>query len=347
MNDPRIPEPIDMLVEDEAQDIAPYLEAYAGARLTPSDASVVAMRARIVEAARARAALHGAPADQLAGLPGRPANRPVEIPLARPSIERPAASFGRTRHHDPASAALPPLRILPEIAVEPRPAARSAGGFSLRRPIAAAFASIVVMGAMTGGAYAAASGPGQAFYGARLGIENALLPSSADARVDAEIVRLNDRLVEVSQASRQGDGSAVSAALEAYRSIADDALAAAGEDITREERLLVELQRHVIVLQALLGSVPEQAATTLQDVLDRSTLTIARITERANANNAGGNPNNNGNHVGTGGTNDNAGGTGANNGGANNGTVKPTPVATPTPKPTKTVKPDSIPSPRP
>jgi hypothetical protein len=126
-----------------------------------------------------------------------------------------------------------------------------------------------------GGALAA-SGPGGPLYGARLWIEELALPAAASPRAEAQAGRLEDRLAEAQEGARQGNGAAVTAALEAYRAAADAALATAGEDPTLREHLAAQLGRHVSVLEALAVGVPEHAAAAILAAVER---TEARIQE--------------------------------------------------------------------
>ena len=252
---------VDDFVDDSDHDVAHYLETFAAARLTPDDAAMRAMRTRMVDAARARAALPAPAADDLIFLSGRRGSHPSTGSAAPLPFER---------------------RAITQLGDGPAGSRTAAGGrrHSFRRPLTAAMGSAVAL-SMLAGVCAAASGPGEPLYGARLGVETALLPATADARVDAEITRLNSRLVEVSKASTRGDAPAAAAALDAYQSIVSDALTSAGGSLDRESRILTELQRHHEVFVALEGRLPGKAADELNVVLDRSKTTIARITEHA------------------------------------------------------------------
>ena len=81
------------------------------------------------------------------------------------------------------------------------------------------------------------------------------------------------------------------AALNAYRDIVDDALAFAGDDVTRDARLRLELERHRIVLEALAGVLPAPAADALNRVLDRENGAVRTIDQhpqgKPNANGQG------------------------------------------------------------
>ena len=135
--------------------------------------------------------------------------------------------------------------------------------FSWRRPaIGLAAASLAVV-SLAGGTIAAS--PGGPLYGARVWVETLTLPADPAARTDAEAVRLEARLTDAETASATGNGPAVQAALDAYRSILDDAMAAAGSNQTLQGKLELVLQRHLVVLEALAGNpdFPPPAAAAL------------------------------------------------------------------------------------
>ncbi len=134
-----------------------------------------------------------------------------------------------------------------------------------RRPALAATTALLGLAVVAGGTVAAAS-PGGPLYGARLWVETLTLPSDTTARASAELDRLQARLDEATSAAANGNGEAVTAALDAYRQKLADAFAAAGGDPTREQRLVAELGRHEAVLEALAGQVPPTAAAIQQAV---------------------------------------------------------------------------------
>jgi hypothetical protein len=132
---------------------------------------------------------------------------------------------------------------------------------------------------VAGGAMAAAQ-PGGPLYTTRMWLETVTLPSGAAGRTDAEIVRLDSRMAEIMVASRRGDGAAVEAALLAYQEIADEALAAAGDDATALERLRLALDRHLAVLGTVAAKVPPQAGGAIQQNIDRAIERNAATIER-------------------------------------------------------------------
>ncbi len=147
----------------------------------------------------------------------------------------------------------------------------------LRRPAMGFAAALLAIAALAGGTVAAS--PGGPLYGARVWVETLTLPTDASARTDAEVVRLNARLADAQTSEAAGNGPAVQAALDAYRSILDEAMAAAGNDLTLQAKLELVLERHVVVLQAIQQQAADRglpSAGALADVISRSE---ARIEE--------------------------------------------------------------------
>jgi hypothetical protein len=130
--------------------------------------------------------------------------------------------------------------------------------------LAAALSLVAVGGAL------AASSAGGPLYGARIWFESVTLPDDASARADAEIRRLDARLIELQAAVRSGDRTAVAAALAAYEEIADEALASAGVDQAVIDRLRAALDRHVGVLERVASQAPPQAAESINLNIERA-----------------------------------------------------------------------------
>lgn len=76
-----------------------------------------------------------------------------------------------------------------------------------RRPVLGLAGAALLVLVIVGGA-AAASGAGGPLYGARLWVETMTLPTDPVARTDAELVRLEDRLVEAQAAAGAGNAGA-------------------------------------------------------------------------------------------------------------------------------------------
>ena len=160
-----------------------------------------------------------------------------------------------------------------------------------RRPVFAAVAATLLIAVMVGGAVAG-SNPGGPLYGTRLWLETVTLPNDPSARTEAEIARLENRLEEAASAAAEGDGSAVSAALQAYRETVDATLASTGGDLSREERLQDVLEQHRIVLETLVTvlDTPGQAADAIEGAIGRNAQTIERIVNQTRpAGGSGGN----------------------------------------------------------
>jgi hypothetical protein len=129
-------------------------------------------------------------------------------------------------------------------------------------------ALIAVLAVTTGASAGVAASPGGPLYGTRVWVESALVSLSSD-RADAQAALVDKRIDEATDAADSGNGSAVSAALAAYRAEVDGLLAAAGNDPSKLERVQAELGRHIVALQALAKSNP-QAANAIQAAIDAS-----------------------------------------------------------------------------
>jgi len=205
---------------------------------------------------------------------GQPEGGALEILLqayARAELQPDTAALGRMRAN--VLAAIGTQFPRPSLVERVRGAFAAFGG---RRAVLAFVTASLVLFALAGGAFAA-SRAGGPLYGTRLNVETLTLPSEANARTDAQIARLQARLDEASDGAIHGNGAAVTAALDAYWQILDEALAAAGDDVDRDLRLELELERHRVVLTALVGELPEGAAEAIQRVLDRQAGTIEAI----------------------------------------------------------------------
>ena len=150
-------------------------------------------------------------------------------------------------------------------------------GRLFRRPALAATAALLGLAVVAGGTVAA-SGPGGPLYGARLWVETLTLPSDATARAAAELDHLQARLDDATNAAANGNGDAVTAALDAYRQTLADASSLATGDPSREQHLIAELGRHQAVLEALLHQVPTPAAAAIREAVERTQARIDAIT---------------------------------------------------------------------
>jgi hypothetical protein len=116
----------------------------------------------------------------------------------------------------------------------------------------------------------AASQAGGPLYGPRIGLEGLMLPSDPAARAAAEIGRLEARVAEFIAAAGHGDQPAVAAALDAYQAIAEEALSGAGANAAVLATLQIALDRHIEILQAVVGQVPEQARPAIERNIERA-----------------------------------------------------------------------------
>jgi hypothetical protein len=154
-------------------------------------------------------------------------------------------------------------------AVEPIPFAAYRTRLTGRsRTFAALMAAALSLLLLAGVAFA--SGPGDPLYGVRLWAETVGLPSDPGARADFDVDRLEKRMNEAVGAANTGNGSAVAAALAAYRDILDDALDAEARRESASDRLESALGRHRLVLTTLLDYVPDPARDAIQRAIERS-----------------------------------------------------------------------------
>jgi hypothetical protein len=139
---------------------------------------------------------------------------------------------------------------------------------------------------VAGGAMAAAQAGGP-LYPTRMWLETITLPTDGGGRTDAEIARLETRMVEMMAAARSGDRGAVEAALLAYEEIADDAEAVATGDSAAMDRLRIALDRHLAVLESVAAKVPPQARDSIERNIDRAIEHNAATLERIGATRGG------------------------------------------------------------
>lgn len=277
-------------------------------------------------------------------------------------IERRLESYARARlSPDPQAVARARARVMREarlqfeasrIAIHMAPTISIAVHRSRTRRLAMPLLAASVWLGIAVGANAAAQAGGP-LYPTRMWVENAVLPSTGASRATAELERLNARLAEAMSAAARGDAGAVQAALDAYREIADEAIAAAAGDADLEALVTAALDRHEAVLTAVAAGLVSQGNDTaaaaveasIQRAIDHNQAVIKRIGE----NGAGGAENGSTGGSGTGGTGGSGGtgGTGtvvgpapsADNGGGNGGTGGTGGTGTTDGKPAKTPKP--------
>jgi hypothetical protein len=195
-----------------------------------------------------------------------------------------APVLARMRRHVLAEAA---LQAVPVLAPDPGGAAGSRwspAAFRLpRRAFALAGAAALTL--VTGAAVLAAP-PGSPFFDARVSLEQAFLPSQADARLASHEEHLAQRLAEAQAAAAGDNPAALAAALAAYEVEVNAALADVGEDEARLAHLQEMLGRHLTALTALEVAVPEEAAVV--NALDNSQKAVEKI--KAKGSHPGGKP---------------------------------------------------------
>lgn len=139
---------------------------------------------------------------------------------------------------------------------------------------------------VAGGAMAAAQAGGP-LYPTRMWLETITLPGEGVGRTDADITRLDARMVEMMDAARGGDRGAVEATLLAYQEIADEAEATADGNSAAMDRLRSALDRHLAVLESVAAKVPLQARESIERNIDRAIEHNAATLERMGANRGG------------------------------------------------------------
>lgn len=145
-----------------------------------------------------------------------------------------------------------------------------------RRSLTALLAAGLTLGVGVGSV--AASQAGGPLYGVRIWAETLTLPNEADARAQAELQRLQDRLAEAAAATAAGDTNAANAALEAYGAIVNEATEDAGNDVSAAARLETGVRSNIDVLTVLVDRVPTEAARdAIQRAIDRSDSAIDKL----------------------------------------------------------------------
>jgi hypothetical protein len=125
----------------------------------------------------------------------------------------------------------------------------------------------------------AASAAGGPFYGPRLWLEEANLPSAPLAHAHGQLDRLDARLDEIRVATANVNAGATEAALLAYAEIVDDLEAQAMGDPVVAADVLDDLAHRQMVLIALMGKVPPQAQDALAHALQQGANAVDAISE--------------------------------------------------------------------
>jgi hypothetical protein len=167
-----------------------------------------------------------------------------------------------------------------ELAPEPKRRFVVPGLHVPRRAFALGLAASLTLG--TSAAVFAAP-PGSPFYNARLMIETALLPTQPDARLAAREDHLDDRLREVEAAAASGDIVALEAALIAFQSEVDAAVATTDEDLARLAHLQAAIEKHVAKLRELAARLPTQVARdhALEHAINTSQKAVDKLKDKA------------------------------------------------------------------
>ena len=182
---------------------------------------------------------------------------PAAMRRIRAHVMAAAVAFAEERRGT-VSAAVIPLRRAAQL-TERRRHARVAGSL---------LAAALTLGLAAGSV--AAAQPGGPLYGARLMVETVMLPASGNARAEAQVDRLDERVAEIGAAVAAGDSSAAAAALDAYSAILAELDAQATADPSIADDVRDDVARHLAILEALAGRVPAQAREALEHALDRS-----------------------------------------------------------------------------
>ncbi|MEO8462539.1 MAG: hypothetical protein ABI555_04960 [Chloroflexota bacterium] len=153
------------------------------------------------------------------------------------------------------------------------PASRA--GYLRRRGVAVLLAASLTIASVAG--VSAASTAGGPLYGARIWLETATLPADANARALERLHQIDARAQELEQATRGGNGSAVAAAIAAYRDAIDVALTEAGTDSNHLANLEASLGLHVDVLETIKERAPEQAQGGLGRAIEASSKAVDKI----------------------------------------------------------------------
>lgn len=177
------------------------------------------------------------------------------------------------------------------IAAHMTPALAIAPHRSIARRLAMPILAATVWLGIAVGSISAATAGGP-LYPARMWVESATLPADGTSRASAEISRLNDRLGEAVAGAARGDATAVEAALDAYRQIADEAIAATSGDATLQALVAAALDNHRAILAAvetaLAGKGNDTAVAALEKSIERAIDHNESVVAAVHATGAGG-----------------------------------------------------------
>ncbi len=220
------------------------LDAFATARLAPSREATSQTRAAVLAAIAAQVQTDlGAPVSR----------RPRTVAVTSRST-----AFGR---HRPVAAARWSSRWV--------------------RPMSAVAAACLMVSMLAGSALAAR--PGGPLYPARLLTEYLTLPAAGQARVDAEITRLERRLDEARRAVAAGDADATLASIEAYASIVRESTNEASGDDAALGVLRTDLANSDAALVSIVAAAPAAARDRLLTLLPKVVPPVAPGRSRPDA----------------------------------------------------------------
>jgi hypothetical protein len=136
--------------------------------------------------------------------------------------------------------------------------------------------------ASTGAVLAAQTSPGRPLFGARVAVEDALLPgTSSAARIDAQLVRLLRRVTEAEDAGRAADGGAVIAAVRSYRETLTDLGELARQHPDRAATIRRALHEQIVALEELAQGSADTTREEIAVALRDARAVAASITTRA------------------------------------------------------------------
>jgi hypothetical protein len=151
----------------------------------------------------------------------------------------------------------------------------------LLRPLASASLSLALLTGSASLAFAF-SGPGQPFYGVRLGVETAQLPPvSAPARIYADVARLDKRLAEANTGAVQADRPAVDDSLGAYSGQVDGVVDNFGLDSTKTTLIGDRLAHDQVALVDVAKVKPIVATAPVQKALRNLAATKVKFEQKA------------------------------------------------------------------
>lgn len=145
------------------------------------------------------------------------------------------------------------------------------------RAIAFAMAATLTLGGAA--SLASASNAGGPLYPARIWLESAGLSRDDDTRALERLHQVDARVLDLERAASAGDGNAVAAAIDAYRSAVTAAVdeAEAGSNDGQLETLRAALGLHLVVLERLTHRVTDPEVQAIGHAIEVSHRAVDRI----------------------------------------------------------------------